>query len=58
MGLGSTAWRWYGYEGGWVRIAVGLDPQGGLYMGVAYGPVTWFDGTEWMRIVESFETFQ
>lgn len=58
MGLSSTAWRWYGYDGGWVRIAAGLDPQGGLYMGVLYGPLDWFDGTEWMRIAESFETFQ
>ena len=58
MGLDSTSWRWYGYDDGWIRIGAGLDPQGGLYMGVAYGPLDWFDGTEWMRIVESFETFQ
>jgi tetratricopeptide (TPR) repeat protein len=58
MGLDSTSWRWYGYDGGWVRIGAGLDPEGGLYVGVAYGPLDWFDGTEWMRIVESFETFQ
>jgi tetratricopeptide (TPR) repeat protein len=58
MGLDTTAWRWYGYTDGWVRVAAGIDPLGGLYMCVVYGPLDWFEGTEWMRIAESFETFQ
>jgi hypothetical protein len=58
MGLDTTAWRWYGYKDGWVRVGAGIDPKGGLYMGVVYGPLDWFDDTEWMRIAESFETFQ
>ena len=58
MGLETSRWRWYDYEGGYVRIGAGLDSQGGLYLGVLYGPLDWFDGSEWQRIVESFETFQ
>jgi tetratricopeptide (TPR) repeat protein len=58
MGLSSTRWRWYDYDGGFVRIGAGLDPDGGVYIGLAYGPTSWFDGDEWMRIVESFETFE
>jgi tetratricopeptide (TPR) repeat protein len=58
MGLDTTAWRWYDYQGGWVRVGAGIDPTGGLYMGVVFGPKDWFDGAEWKRIAESFETFQ
>jgi len=58
MGLSERRWRWYDYEGGYVRIGAGLDPDGGIYIGFAYGPVDWFDGAEWKRIVESFETFE
>jgi hypothetical protein len=58
MGFSTTRWRWYDYDGGYVRVGAGLDPLGGLYLGILYGPVDWFDGTEWQRIVESFETFQ
>ncbi len=58
MGLSETRWRWYDYDGGYVRIGAGLDPDGGIYIGFVYGPVEWFDGTEWMRIVESSETFE
>jgi hypothetical protein len=58
MGLDTTARRWYDYQGGWVRVGTGIDPTGGLYMGVVHGPKDWFDGTEWKRIAESFETFQ
>ncbi len=58
MGLSETRWRWYDYEGGYIRIGAGLDPDGGIYVGIVYGPVAWFDGTEWQRITESFETFE
>jgi len=58
MGLSDTRWRWYDYEGGYVRIGAGLDPDGGIYIGYVYGPVAWFDGTEWRRIAESFESFE
>jgi hypothetical protein len=58
MGLSETRWRWYDYEGGYVRIGAGLDPAGGIYVGIVYGPAAWFDGTEWRLIVESFETFE
>ncbi len=58
MGLSETRWRWYDYEGGYIRVGAGLDPDGGIYLGLVYGPVAWFDGMEWRRIVESFETFE
>ncbi len=58
MGLDGSRWRWYDYPGGYVRVGAGIDPSGGVYVGYVFGPKDWFDGTEWMRIDESFETFQ
>ena len=44
MGLGSTAWRWYDYGTGYVRVGGGLTADGAVMMGIVYGPYDWFNG--------------
>lgn len=53
MGMSDTAWRWYDYGAGYVRIAAGLTSDGAVVMGMVYGPYAWFDGDEPYRILNS-----
>ena len=53
MGLDGTAWRWYDYGTGLVRVGAGLTDDGAVMMGMVYGPYEWFDGTEPDRILSS-----
>ena len=53
MGLGSTAWRWYDYGTGYVRVGGGMDADGAVVLGMVFGEYDWFDGTEPYRILNS-----
>jgi hypothetical protein len=53
MGLDRTAWRWYDYGTGYVRVGAGIADDGAVVMGMVYGPYEWFDGTEPYRILSS-----
>ncbi len=53
MGLSGTAWRWYDYGSGYVRIGAGLTSDGAALLGMAYGPYEWFDSQEPYRILNS-----
>jgi len=53
MGLSDTAWRWYDYGTGYVRVGAGLSEAGAVVLGMVYGPYDWFDGTEPYRILNS-----
>ena len=53
MGLENTAWRWYDYGTGYVRIGAGVADDGAVVLGMVYGPYEWFDGTEPYRILSS-----
>ena len=53
MGLSDTAWRWYDYGTGYVRIAAGLTADGAVVLGMVYGPYEWFDSDEPYRILSS-----
>jgi hypothetical protein len=53
MGLTSSAWRWYDYAGGSVRVGAGVTADGAVLVGMVYGPTDWFNGPEPYRIVNS-----
>lgn len=54
VGLERTAWRWYDYGTGYVRVAAGLTADGAVMMAMAYGPYDWFlDGEEPYTILNS-----
>ncbi len=58
MGLSDTAWRWYDYGTGYVRIAAGLTSDGAAVLGMVYGPYEWFDTDEPYRILNSMISVQ
>jgi hypothetical protein len=57
MGLTETAWRWYDYGTGYVRIGAGMAQDGGVVVGLVYGPYDWFDTDEPYRIINSMIHF-
>jgi len=58
MGLADTAWRWYDYGSGYVRIGAGLTDDGAVILGMVYGPYEWFDDQEPYRILNSMITIE
>ena len=46
MGLTGTAWRWYDYGSGYVRVGAGLTADGSVVVGMIYGPYAWFDNEQ------------
>ena len=53
VGLSDTAWRWYDYGTGYVRVGAGLTDDGAVVIGMVFGPDDWFDGGEPYRILDS-----
>ena len=53
MGLSDTAWRWYDYGTGYVRVGAGVTPDGVVLVGIVHGPYAWFDTDEPYRILDS-----
>ena len=58
MGLDGTAWRWYDYGTGYVRVGGGLTEDGAVIMGIVYGPYDWFNGDEPSRILNSMVSIE
>jgi len=52
-GLSNTAWRWYDYGTGKVRIAAGVTSDGAVAMGMVYGPKDWFNSATPTQILDS-----
>jgi len=53
MGLPRTAWRWYDYGTGYVRVGAGVTSDGAVLVGMVYGPYAWFDTEEPYQIIKS-----
>jgi len=52
-GLSGTAWRWYDYGTGYVRVGAGLTSDGAVAVGMVYGPYDWFNTDDPFRILNS-----
>jgi hypothetical protein len=53
MGLSDTAWRWYDYGSGYVRVGAGLTDDGAVNVGLVFGPYEWFDTDDPFTILNS-----
>lgn len=53
MGLSDTAWRWYDYGSGYVRVGAGLTDDGAVNVGLVFGPREWFDTDDPFTILNS-----
>jgi tetratricopeptide (TPR) repeat protein len=57
MGLHSSRKAWYRYEGGRVLAGSGVHSDGAVMVTFLFGPNSYFDGDEWLGIVDSLSTY-
>jgi tetratricopeptide (TPR) repeat protein len=58
IALERTAWRWYDYETGYVRVAAGLTDDGAAVLAMLYGPYDWFDTDEPYDVINSMVSYE
>lgn len=58
IGLERTAWRWYDYATGYVRVAGGLTEDGAAVVAMVFGPYDWFDSAEPFTILDSMVGYE
>lgn len=58
LGLDKTAWRWYDYETGYVRVAAGVTSDGAVMMAMVFGPYDWFQEDEPYTVLNSMQLFE